>query len=91
MMDEEDNSAFHNILGMFLCLANIVFLGETLFLGEQWWHGLVVFVVSLLAALLYATIIRKVLWLILSYPIWVILETIIGIGLPIYCQFCLFN
>lgn len=91
----DGNSIFLIILGCLLTLANIVFLGETLFLGEEWWYGLAIFALSLIVTAIY-TLVRQILLMVIANSsllllLWLFLETVVGIGLPIYCQFCLFN
>ena len=93
----DSNSDFLFVLGFFLTLANIVFLGETLFLGEKWWYGLVIFTLSLIVNAICIHV-RKILHraiannsFLLLFLILFFLETVAGICLPIYCQFCLFN
>ena len=91
----DGNSGFHIILGGILSLANIVFLGETIFLGEEWWYGLTIFALSLIVTVLY-TIVRLGLLMVIAKRtfflwLWLFLETMAGIALPIYCQFCLFD
>ena len=92
---DDSNSDFLFILGFLLTLANIVFLGETLFLGEEWWHGLVIFALSLIVTAVY-TLVRQILLMVIANSsllllLWLFLETMTGIALPIYCQFCLFD
>ena len=91
----DGNSNFLIILGCLLTLANIVFLGETLFLGEEWWYGLAIFALSLIVTAIY-TLVRLILLMVIANSsllllLWLFLETVVGIGLPIYCHFCLFD
>lgn len=91
----DGSSNFHIILGGILSLANIVFLGETIFFGEEWWYGLAIFALSLIVTAVY-TLVRQILLMVIANSsllllLWLFLETMTGIALPIYCQFCLFD
>lgn len=94
---DDSNSDFLFILGFLLTIANIVFLGETLFLGKKWWYGLAIFALSLIVNAICIHV-RQILLRVIAnnsflllFFILLFLETVAGIFLPIYCQFCLFN